>query len=72
MILTASLILWAAVGLLSGEMLIGCSLDILEETSELDGNFSFALVAFTLAALISLPWLLWQAITEALHIIIRR
>ena len=72
MILTVCLLLWVAVGLLSGEMLMTCTLDMLSDTDSLEDNYYPTLVAFALAAVLSLPWLICTAIVNTFPNILRR
>lgn len=72
MILAACLLLWIALGLITGELLMDCAMNVLDETDALDSNYSLALVVFTIAAVISLPWLICCAICQSITNIFRR
>lgn len=65
------LALWLVIGLFAGEMLIESALHIMQELS-IDDNLAAALILFTLAALLGLPWLIWRAIDEVIHSTFRR
>lgn len=65
------LILWLVVGLSAGEMVINDAVHVMEDLS-LGDNLAAALLMFTLAALLALPWLIWRAIDESIHSVFRR
>lgn len=65
------LALWLTIGLFAGEMIIDSAVHVMEELS-IGDNMAAALILFTVAALLGLPWLIWRAIDEGIHSTFRR
>lgn len=69
--LIPGLLIWLVVGVSAGDMMIRCALDLMDDAN-LNSNIPAIFIMITLAGLMSLPWLVWQAIENCISAIFRR